>query len=73
MTTGSGASRSRQSSANGIPAYNAPRGAFTGKGKQKRDVVSTTGQSRRRSSRSRNQTLSISLPPGTTGTAEQSS
>lgn len=60
---------SRPSRPDGSPAYNAPRGAFTGKGKQKRDVVSTMNQSLHRNSRAKK--APAPLPAGVTGTAEQ--
>ncbi|MGH9466122.1 MAG: hypothetical protein ACRD1Y_02085 [Terriglobales bacterium] len=47
------------------------RGASTGKGKQKKHVVSNTSQSLHRSGRG--QKAHVDIPPGVTGTGEQSS
>jgi hypothetical protein len=47
------------------------RGSHTGKGKDKRHVVSTTGYSVERKSRAAK--LKIDMPPDVTGTGEQGS
>lgn len=59
----------RPSRPDGNPPYATPRGGFTGKGKQKRDVVSTTHLSLHRNSRAKK--APAPLPAGVTGTGEQ--
>lgn len=63
--------RKSKSSSSGTAAKTPSRGNFTGKGKEKRDVISTTHPSLRRSGRGRKYVVTI--PPGVTGTGEQSS
>ncbi|HXE30621.1 MAG TPA: hypothetical protein VN515_02340 [Terriglobales bacterium] len=63
----------RRSTSSGKAAFNPPRGANSGTGKQKRLVVSTMGQSLRRGGRSRNETMPNTIPAGVTGTGEQGS
>ena len=57
--------RRHRATPDGAAPFTPLRGAFSGKGKEKRNVVSTTGQSRRRGGRARNNTL---LPPAAGGT-----
>ena len=59
----------RHASCDGKPPYTAPCGGFTGKGKQKRDVVSTMNQSLHRNGRAKK--APAPLPPNVTGTGEQ--
>ncbi|MGH9415487.1 MAG: hypothetical protein ACRD01_02570 [Terriglobales bacterium] len=63
--------RRHRAAANGRPPSLPLRGAHTGKGKQKRNVISTSSQSLHRSGRG--QKARVDIPPGVTGTGEQSS
>ena len=54
----------RRASPDGLLPYTPLRGAFTGKGKQKRSPVSTTGQSRRRGGRAHNPPPLTPTPTG---------
>ncbi|HVA89674.1 MAG TPA: hypothetical protein VNL71_07510 [Chloroflexota bacterium] len=63
--------RRHRADASGRAPYAPERGAFDGKGKQKRSPISTESQSLHRSGRGFK--TKVTIPPNTTGTGEQSS
>ena len=63
--------RRHRADPSGRAPYTPERGAFDGKGKQKRSPISTQTQSLHRSGRGFK--TKVTIPPNTTGTGEQSS